>query len=227
VIVAFAVWRQALEASEGLPRTAMLLNALCLLEAPVAARMPWPAGSPPADGADHRLLLLAAPDCREVLPAWLGARGGRVLWRAPEGERRGMPLRELTWNHTTLHWRSAHGDWTYLQMLLPDPAEPLLSTVRHQWGEDVLWHLEGVRQQGRPRLAALPLLRWRGAEALQELIDRCRDLGAVVFNPHVLTVEDGSLGVIDADQVAAKAAYDPTGLLNPGKLRGWISRSPG
>jgi FAD/FMN-containing dehydrogenase len=27
--------------------------------------------------------------------------------------------------------------------------------------------------------------------------------------------------------VAAKAAYDPAGLLNPGKLRGWINRSPG
>jgi len=37
----------------------------------------------------------------------------------------------------------------------------------------------------------------------------------------------GGLGVIDADQVAAKAAYDPAGLLNPGKLRGWISRNPG
>ena len=48
----------------------------------------------------------------------------------------------------------------------------------------------------------------------------------MLFNPHVISVEDGGLGVIDADQVAAKAAYDPAGLLNPGKLRGWLS-SPG
>jgi FAD/FMN-containing dehydrogenase len=27
--------------------------------------------------------------------------------------------------------------------------------------------------------------------------------------------------VVDADQVAAKHDYDPAGLLNPGKLRGW------
>jgi hypothetical protein len=52
----------------------------------------------------------------------------------------------------------------------------------------------------------------------------CQELGAFVFNPHVITVEDGGLGVVDADQVAAKAAYDPKGLLNPGKLRGWIER---
>jgi FAD/FMN-containing dehydrogenase len=74
------------------------------------------------------------------------------------------------------------------------------------------------------RLAALPLLRWQGPERLEELIDHCRQLGAVIFNPHAITVEEGGLGVVDADQVAAKAAYDPAGLLNPGKLRGWLER---
>ncbi len=64
-------------------------------------------------------------------------------------------------------------------------------------------------------------MRWQGQEALVRLIDQCRGLGAVIFNPHVLTVEDGGLGVIDADQVAAKQRHDPMGLLNPGKLRGW------
>jgi hypothetical protein len=55
-------------------------------------------------------------------------------------------------------------------------------------------------------------------------MEQAADLGAVIFNPHVFTVEDGGLGVIDADQVAAKAAHDPAGLLNPGKLRGWMQR---
>ena len=110
--------------------------------------------------------------------------------------------------------------------LPPDPT-PLLQEVRQRWGDDVLWHLEAVRQQGAARLAALPLLRWRGAGDLEALMEQCRAWGAVLFDPHVLTVEDGGLGVIDADQVAAKAAYDPAGLLNPGKLRGWISRTPG
>lgn len=40
----------------------------------------------------------------------------------------------------------------------------------------------------------------------------------------MITVEDGGLGVIDADQVAAKQRFDPAGLLNPGKLRGWEER---
>ena len=49
-------------------------------------------------------------------------------------------------------------------------------------------------------------------------------LGAIIFNPHVLTVEGGGLGVIDSDQVKAKLKFDPKGLLNPGKLEGWTKK---
>ncbi|KEF42850.1 MAG: FAD-binding protein [Cyanobium sp. CACIAM 14] len=228
LVVSFAGWEAALEAARDLPTTALLLHALCLLEAPVAAAMPWPAGCPAAGPGEHRLLLHAAPDTLEVLPPWLAERGGRICWRGPQpegGGGRALPLWELTWNHTTLHWRAQRQDWTYLQLLLPRPEAPLLEAVRRRWGEDVLWHLEGVRHQGAPRLAALPLVRWQGEQALADLTDQCRELGAVLFNPHVITVEDGGLGVVDADQVAAKAAYDPAGLMNPGKLRGWPGRS--
>jgi hypothetical protein len=227
VVVGFVSWQEALAAARQLPATAFALNALALLEAPIATAMPWPALCPPPGPGEHRLLLLAAPDTLEVLPGWLSAFGGTLHWQAPQGRSRGVPLREITWNHTTLHWRAQQAGWTYLQMLLPRPEEPLLTAVRERWGLDVLWHLEAVRQAGAQRLAALPLVRWRGREDLVALIEQCRELGAVIFDPHVLTVEDGGLGVIEADQVAAKARHDPAGLLNPGKLRGWISRSPG
>ncbi|MEB3322594.1 MAG: FAD-binding protein, partial [Synechococcaceae cyanobacterium] len=227
VVVGFDDWRAAVEVARELPTTALLLNALCLLEAPVAGRMPWPPGCPPPREGEHRLLLLAAPDTLEVLPRWLGDRRGTPRWQERQGGGRGLPLRELGWNHTTLHWRAQRPDWTYLQMLLPRPEMPLLEAVRQRWGEDLLWHLEGVRQGGAPRLAALPLVRWRGRADLEALIDHCRSHGAVIFDPHALTVEEGGLGAIDADQVAAKARHDPDGLLNPGKLRGWLSRSPG
>jgi len=156
-----------------------------------------------------------------VIAGLLPGLGGQLLWQAPQGESRGIPLRELCWNHTTLHVRGREPGWTYLQLLLPQPEAPALAALRQRWGDDLLWHLEAVRSFGAQRLAAIPLVRWRGPEALQALIDHCRELGAVIFNPHVVTVEDGGLGVVDADQVAAKRAYDPAGLLNPGKLRGW------
>ena len=227
VVVSFSDWSLALEASRDLSATALLLNALCLLEAPIAARMPWPDPPGPPGHPEHRLVLMAAPDTLAVLPAWLRSHGATKVRVLPPGSTRGLSLRELTWNHTTLHWRSQVSGWTYLQMLLPQPEGPFLEAIRHRWDHDVLWHLEGVRQQGSARLAALPLVRWRGRQDLFRLMEECRDLGAVIFNPHVLTVEDGSLGIIDGDQVAAKAEFDPGGLLNPGKLRGWLSRSPG
>ena len=224
LVVGFSSWSAAVEASRALAATALLLNGLTLLEAPIAARSPWPQGCPAAGRGEHRLLLLAAPDALEVLPAWLAARGGTLVWQAPQGQSRGLPLRELSWNHTTLHWRAQVPGWTYLQLLLPQPELPVLEELSRQWGDALHWHLEAVRQQGAARLAALPLLRWQGEAPLQQLMAQLRQAGAVLFNPHVSTVEDGGLGVIDADQVAAKVAYDPAGLLNPGKLRGWLER---
>jgi FAD/FMN-containing dehydrogenase len=224
LVVGFGSWAAAMEAARALAATALLLNGLTLLEAPIAARSPWPQGCATAGRGEHRLLLLAAPDALEVLPAWLAARGGAIVWQAPQGESRGLPLRELSWNHTTLHWRAQVPGWTYLQLLLPQPELPLLEELSRQWGHALHWHLEAVRHQGAARFAALPLLRWQGEAPLQQLMAQLRQAGAVIFNPHVITVEDGGLGVIDADQVAAKAAYDPAGLLNPGKLRGWLER---
>ena len=223
VVAGFEDWSSALNAAQSLGRTALELNSINLLEAPVAAAMPWPAGCPAPDG-EHRLLLLAHPAAMAVLPAHLQQRNGRLLWQKSQSSNRGIPLRELGWNHTTLHWRSSHQDWTYLQLLLPQPEGRCLDALRQSWGAEIHWHIEGVRQQGNQRLVCLPLIPWQGRERLEQLISACRDLGAVLFNPHVFTVEDGGLGVVDADQVAAKAAHDPAGLLNPGKLRGWLER---
>ena len=134
-------------------------------------------------------------------------------------------IADLVWNHTTLQMRAKDKNWTYLQMLLPLNEEfKLISTLREKYGKTLLWHLEAVSQQGIPRLAALPLLKWNNEKQLNEIIEDCRICGAIIFNPHVLTVEGGGLGVIDADQVKAKINYDPKGLLNPGKLGGWSKK---
>ncbi len=221
LVLGFDDWTQALAALQGLAASALLLNNVTLLEAPVATLMPWPLGCPSAAGAEHRLLLLAAPDSLEANPQLLSAWGGRLLWQESQAASRGLPLRELCWNHTTLHWRGQQPDWTYLQLLLPHDPRPLLAALRQRWGHELLWHLEAVRQHGEVRLSALPLLHYAGPTALAELIGQCRDLGALVFDPHQITVEEGGLGGIDPAQVAAKARHDPAGLLNPGKLRGW------
>ena len=221
MVVDFPDWWAALEVARTLPGTAMELDDLTVLEAPLAAGLPWSQGCPPPAPGNHRLLLLAAPDALPLLPAWLAERGGVLRWQQPQGSSRGGTLRELTWNHTTLHWRARHAGWTYLQLMLPLPERPLLEAVAERWGERVLWHLEAVRQGGSSRLSALPVVQLGDAAALAELIEFCRERGAGIADPHVLTVEDGGSGLVDPEQVAAKEAHDPAGLLNPGKLRGW------
>ncbi len=135
-------------------------------------------------------------------------------------------ISDVVWNHTTLQMRAKDKNWTYLQMLLPLGDElKLIKTMRKKYGRNLLWHLEAVSQQGVPRLAALPVLKWSGESELTQIIDDCKLLGAIIFNPHTITVEGGGLGVIDADQVKAKIKYDPKGLLNPGKLEGWEKRN--
>ena len=213
-------WDQAVQLLQRCARSAIPLHLATLLERPVLEQLP-PWSGPEASG--HRLLLLVAPDGVSSLGR-LAADAGAVLHDlGPEDLNRGNGLRELTWNHTTLHLRAADPGWTYLQMLLPEPERPAMQELKQRWGDALLWHLEVVRQQGAQRIAALPLVRWSGADQLDRLMQDCREVGAVLFNPHVVTVEDGGLGVIDGDQVAAKHRFDPAGLLNPGKLRGWQS----
>ncbi len=131
-------------------------------------------------------------------------------------------ISDVVWNHTTLHMRAKDKNWTYLQMLLPLEKEfELITSIEKKWGKKILWHIEAVSQQGVPRLAALPVLKWHSEEELNQIIVNCKNLGAIIFNPHVVTVEGGGLGVIDSDQVKAKLKFDPKGLLNPGKLEGW------
>ena len=220
VVIDCVDWPSAVELARRCCGSALDLHLCTVLEAEVVAQLPaWDFPNTKAD----RVLLLAAPDAVSTVERLAADCGAAVVHRGAEMHHAGHGLRELTWNHTTLHMRQSEPDWTYLQMLLPQPELDCLQALKQTWGGDVLIHLEAVRQQGVQRLAALPLVRWRGADELERLMKHCRDLGALIFNPHVLTVEGGGLGVVDGDQVAAKQRLDPAGLLNPGKLGGFSS----
>ena len=45
--------------------------------------------------------------------------------------------------------------------------------------------------------------------------------GGTIFDPHVITIEDGGMKDIDRSQIDFKKQADPHGLMNPGKTRGW------
>ncbi len=219
VVIDCADWALAVGLLQRCAQSAVELHLCSLLEREIVDQIPSWSGTP---SGKHRLLILVGPDGVSTLERIASSVKADFHLLGRENIRGGSGLRELTWNHTTLHLRAIDPSWTYLQMLLPQPEIEALNLLKSEWGDDVLLHLEAVRQQGTQRIAALPIIRWRDKKSLDNLIDFCKKIGAIVFNPHVITVEDGGLGVVDADQVKAKKNFDPKGILNPGKLKGWI-----
>ena len=218
IVVDCVQWDQAVDLLSKFNCAALELYLGTLLEKEIIDCLPAWSGK---SKGKHRILLLVSPDAVSTIERLAKSSTADFYDLGPENLKAGTGLRELSWNHTTLHMRGVDPDWTYLQMLLPQPESEMMRKLKSEWGQNLLWHIECVRQNGVQRLAALPLVKWQGEEAMSRLISQCKELGAVIFNPHTITVEDGGLGVVDSDQVQAKSNFDPKGILNPGKLKGW------
>lgn len=134
------------------------------------------------------------------------------------------PAWECGWNHTTLQaLKHEPGVWTYLQVAYPRPFDPALA-MRQQarYGDEVYFHHELARMDGEVQIFALPLLRWTSRARTYEIIHEMEQLdGCTIFDPHVITIEDGGMKEIDSSQIDFKRLADPHGLMNPGKTRGW------
>jgi FAD/FMN-containing dehydrogenase len=97
-----------------------------------------------------------------------------------------------------------------------------------KFGGEVMQHLEFIRINGLMTASGIPVIRYSTPERLYEIMAAYEACGIMIANPHVLTLEDGSrYKRVDADQLEFKHEVDPLGLLNPGKMRSFIPRSPG
>lgn len=130
------------------------------------------------------------------------------------------PLYEYCWNHTTLHALRVEPDITYLQVRFPAGSEvALIEALEAELGDELLLHLEVQRRFGRVFVSGLPLLRFRSAERMAEIVARIEAGGGAVSNPHSYVLDDAGWKRTDAPQAAFKAMADPQGLMNPGKLK--------
>jgi FAD/FMN-containing dehydrogenase len=148
--------------------------------------------------------------------------GTIVQCKTAEEASKGTPIYEYTWNHTTLHARNVNPNLTYLQTLLLGDQD--LKRVEHfyqHFGNEVMMHLEFLRCNGRSTPAALQLVRYSTPDRLQEIIAYHESHGAIIFNPHAYTIEDGGMKQVDLAQLKFKQQVDPYGLMNPGKMKGW------
>ncbi|TVP61357.1 MAG: FAD-binding oxidoreductase [Leptolyngbya sp. LCM1.Bin17] len=212
---------QALGASDGLIKKLISIHAWPIPSYFVALKPYLPTGKAAA-------LLMVAESSLELFGELVTAFGGTITYcKSAQEAQRGTPLAEFTWNHTTLHARSADPSLTYLQTLFPYDAD--LKGVQHfydYFGDEVLMHLEYLRMKGQVCPAALQIVRYSTEDRLNQIIQYHETNGALIANPHTYVLEDGGMKQVDQVQVDFKAQVDPCGLLNPGKMRGWLEQYP-
>lgn len=177
----------------------------------------------PADR--HALFAMVHPGSMSAFEALVARHGGSLSMALtePELEAAGLPpAYECAYNHTTLQVLKADRRFTYLQVAYPQPFDPaLIDRQMARWGDEVWQHQEFARMYGAYATFAILLVRWTTAERQYELIREIEADGCTVFNPHVVTIEDGGMKTIDQVQIEFKKQADPMGLMNPGKTRGW------
>ncbi|MBE9063681.1 FAD-binding oxidoreductase [cf. Phormidesmis sp. LEGE 11477] len=177
------------------------------------------------EGKAAALLIVSEADL-EALKALSKEWGGAITYeKDAKATRKGAAIAEFTWNHTTLHARNVDKTLTYLQTVFPyDPDLKLVQHMHEHFGDEVIMHLEYLRSQGKIVPAALQLVRYTTPERLAEIIHYHEQKGAFIANPHTYVLEDGGRKTIDENQLKFKEKVDPYGLLNPGKMRGWLEQ---
>jgi FAD/FMN-containing dehydrogenase len=223
-VVVFDNFDSALDFADTLANSpGVTKRAVSFMADPVPAYLKTLQAHLPADC--HAVLTIVAEQSEPALMQLIGEFGGQRCYRADQAEvlASNRTLIECMWNHTTLHALKVDKTLTYIQSSF-QPGEHLrqVRELEQLLAGEVLTHLEFIRlRNGRMTCNGLQLIRYTTEARLNELMQIFRDHGVSIANPHVFIVEDGKQGKVDPVAVAAKQRFDPKGLLNPGKMRGW------
>ncbi len=222
-IALFPGYRQALDAAMAASTPELQSFLLSTVDARFAPYYPMLGAHFPADR--HALFAMISPTAMPVFEALVVRCGGALSLAMTETELEAAglpPAYECAYNHTTLQALKVDKSWTYLQVSFAQPFDPaIVERQLASFGDDVYQHHEFARMHGRYATFAILLVRWKGMAHQYELIRRIEADGCTVFNPHVVTIEDGGMKTIDTAQIDFKRQADPMGLMNPGKTRGW------
>ena len=230
-IVCFDGFDAAIEFGDALASAPGLVKKnVTLLAAPIPdlllKAVPVLAGSMAA--GSHAVFVLVAEFSESGFQQLVVDFNGTVTLRktAAEVKASNRTIVEYTWNHTTLHAMKVDKGLTYIQSgMQAGQHVQQAKAMRALLGDEVLVHLEFIRtKEGAMNCSGLQLVRYTTDERLNQIMQIHRDHGVYIANPHVYIVEDGKQGQVNPDVVATKMRFDPAGLLNPGKLRGWEMR---
>jgi FAD/FMN-containing dehydrogenase len=230
-IVCFGSFDAALEFGDALASApGIVKKSVTLLAAPIPDLLlaATPLLKDTMRAGSHAVFTLVAGFGEEALLQLVKDFGGTVTHRktAAEVKASNRTIVEYTWNHTTLHAMKVDKGLTYIQSGFQAGRHvEQARTLRQLLGDEVLVHLEFIRtKEGAMNCSGLQLVRYSSDERLDQIMQIHRDHGVYIANPHVYVVEDGKQGQVNPDVVATKMRFDPMGLLNPGKLRGWDER---
>lgn len=225
MFVGFDDFMQAVEFAEGLANEdGILIKLASVYEAPIAHDY-FQRVKPHVEPGTHLVGLMVAPHSMDGFETFLGRRAGaRLVYRSDDHDwsKGPGPVFEYGWNHTTLRALRVDPSITYLQVRYGFPRhKELIAEMREKLSPEVLQHLEALRENGKVIFAGLSLVKFTTEERLDEIVKMHEDAGAMIFNPHRYTLEEGGRQTVDDRQLRFKREADPKGLLNPGKMIAW------
>ena len=203
----------------------ILIKLATVFEAPVAHDY-FQRVKPHVEPGTNLVALMVAPQSMEGFLTLLGRRPeARLIYRSDDETgwaKTPGPIFEYGWNHTTLRALKVDPDITYLQVRYGYPThKEKVEEIRARFSPELLQHLEVLRENGKVMFAGLTLVKFTTEERLEEIVRAHEEAGAMVFNPHRYTLEEGGRQMVDDRQLAFKREADPKGLLNPGKMIAW------
>ncbi|WP_299631406.1 FAD-binding oxidoreductase [uncultured Roseobacter sp.] len=202
----------------------ILIKLATVFEAPIAKDY-FQRVAPHVEKDTNLIGLMVAPHSMDGFETFLGRRpSARLIYRsdASDWERQPGMVFEYGWNHTTLRALKVDPSITYLQVRYGFPQHlELIEKMRDALSPEVLQHLEVLKENGKVIFAGLSLVKFSTEDRLDEIVKMHEDAGAMIFNPHRYTLEEGGRQTVDDRQLAFKREADPKGLLNPGKMIAW------
>ena len=225
MFVAFDAFSPAMEFAEDLANQDGILMKLGTdFEAPIAHDY-FQRVKPYVEPGTNLVGLMIAPQSMDGFMTFLGRRPeAALIYRSDDNDwaRGPGPVFEYGWNHTTLRALKVDPSITYLQVRYGYPQhKALVERMRTEFSPEVLQHLEVLRENGKVMFAGLSLVKFTSEERLDEIIRIHEEAGAMIFNPHRYTLEEGGRQTVDDRQLKFKQEADPKGLLNPGKMIAW------
>jgi len=225
LFVTFPDFKEALQYSYDLAsRDGLLIKLATVFEAPIAKDY-FQRVAPHVEATDAVVALMVAPHAMDGFTTFTGHYPtANVIYRSDDNDwpRDPGPVFEYGWNHTTLRALKVDPSITYLQVGYGS-ADPiaLIEKIRAMFAPEVLQHIEVTRQEGKVGMGGLSLVKYTTEERLDEIVKMHEAEGALIFNPHRYTLEEGGRQAVDQRQLEFKREADPKGLLNPGKMIAW------